>query len=200
MDMENHKLRTITIGDTSIETNSGIHICFIYQNEEERCNFISKYLESGLNHNEKIGYFADEISESDFLKWLKSLNLNFLEKKQLQMFNTKDVYYPSGTFKPDDVLKKLIAFDEQSRIRDKFSGARITGEMLWATRAIPGCDCLIDYELKVNDVLSNRPVVALCQYDASKFDGGFIFDVINAHPYMVIKGNVVKNPTFYKLK
>jgi hypothetical protein len=36
----------------------------------------------------------------------------------------------------------------------------------------------------------------MCQYDARRFDGATIFDVINVHPVMLVRGHLIRNP-FY---
>jgi hypothetical protein len=70
--------------------------------------------------------------------------------------------------------------------------------MSWALRGIPGSERLIEYEALVNDVLVTHPVTAICQYDATRFDGASIFDVLKVHPMMVVHGLVVKNPYYVK--
>ncbi len=35
---------------------------------------------------------------------------------------------------------------------------------------------------------------AHCQYDARRFDGATLFDVLKVHPMMIIRGQVVRNP------
>ena len=37
---------------------------------------------------------------------------------------------------------------------------------------------------------------AHCQYDARRFDGATLFDVLNVHPMMIIRGQVVRNPYY----
>jgi hypothetical protein len=40
------------------------------------------------------------------------------------------------------------------------------------------------------------PLTVMCQYDARKFDGSTIYDVINVHPIMIVRGHILRNP-FY---
>ncbi|MCF6767957.1 MEDS domain-containing protein [Thiotrichales bacterium 19S11-10] len=190
------KKKHIPLGFANIESSAGAHICFIYQDEHERRSFMSKYIESGLLINEKIAYFADLLSPKELESWLLELGIEMPDPKQIDISKTADVYFPDGSFKFNNVLEKLVGFYHSSTDDQGYAGVRITGEMGWATRSIPGCEDLIEYEARVNRVVDNTPITALCQYDATKFDGDFIYDILQVHPLMVIRGQVVKNPAY----
>jgi len=54
----------------------------------------------------------------------------------------------------------------------------------------------MEYECKVSVLLQEKPVTAVCEYEASGFDGATIMDVLRVHPMMVVRGSVVHNPYF----
>jgi hypothetical protein len=83
-------------------------------------------------------------------------------------------------------------------LEDGHAGGRVSGEMSWALRGIPGSDRLMEYEALVNGVLATHPVTAICQYDARRFDGQLIFDVLKVHPMMIVNGQVVRNPYYMR--
>ena len=85
-----------------------------------------------------------------------------------------------------------------SCIEDGIIGARVSGEMTWALKGLPGSEKLMEYEAQVNNVLVTHPVTAICQYDANQFDGGTIIDVLNVHPMMIVRGQIVRNPYYMK--
>jgi hypothetical protein len=72
----------------------------------------------------------------------------------------------------------------------------VTGEMAWALRDLPGSERLIEYEAKVNNVLPGTGLTAICQYDAARWDGGTILNVLRVHPMMVVRGHVLQNPYY----
>ena len=77
-----------------------------------------------------------------------------------------------------------------------YAGGRLTGEMSWALKHIPGSDRLIEYEGRINDLLKTYPLTAICQYDTRRFDGATIFEVLSVHPIMIVHGQIMRNP-FY---
>ena len=95
------------------------------------------------------------------------------------------------------MLNTLKEFHEKA-IAEGCSGSRATGEMTWALKDIPGSDRLIEYEAKINDIVAEYPFTAMCQFDATQFDGGLIFDCLKVHPYVIAHGQIVRNPFYIK--
>jgi hypothetical protein len=56
----------------------------------------------------------------------------------------------------------------------------------------------MEYEALVNEVVITHPVTAVCQYDANKFSGSTILDVLKVHPMMIVHGQIVRNPYYIK--
>jgi hypothetical protein len=194
------KGKEVRMGFTGETFPPGIHMCYIYNDEAQRKKVISQFLESGLLSGEKASYFMDVISTDEMNEHFSSLGLDKLLREHEGLFSVataKETYYPSGTFIPDDMLDRLGLFYSQS-IREGCTGARVSGEMSWAAKDVPGCSHLIEYEARVNDVLLTYPVNAICQYNARLFDGALLFDVLSVHPMMIVHGQIVKNPYYIK--
>ncbi|ATX81825.1 MEDS: MEthanogen/methylotroph, DcmR Sensory domain [Mariprofundus ferrinatatus] len=188
----------VNLGFTSERFPPGTHMCLIYSNEEERRETISKFLDSGLKGGERVGYFADEMSPVEVKEWLGSYDLVLPDREESGQFicsNALEVYCPEGKFEPDDMIHTLKS-SYQASCDDGYPGLRVSGEMSWALRGVPGSDRLMEYEAKVNIAFRTHPVIAICQYDARRFDGSTILDVLRVHPVMVVQGRVVHNPYF----
>ncbi len=187
------------LGFTEENFHTGTHMCLIYNDDQERRNIIGKYLASGLLSGEKVAYFADDETSDDVLKFLMSMNVcaSEAELKYINLSEAEKTYCPKGIFSPDEMLNTLRAYYDQSK-REGYRLCRVSGEMSWALRAIPGSDRLMEYEALVNNVLETHPVTAICQYDANEFDGETILRCLEVHPYMIIRGQVVHNPFYMK--
>jgi hypothetical protein len=68
--------------------------------------------------------------------------------------------------------------------------------MDWALKGFAGTERLIEFEAAVNTIVGECPITGLCQYDARLFDGETLFEVLRAHPMMVVRGQVVRNPGY----
>jgi hypothetical protein len=76
-----------------------------------------------------------------------------------------------------------------------FAGVRATGEMSWSlVEGRADFAKLIEYEIKVNEVIAQLPITACCQYDARRFDGASLMSVLAVHPLMLVHGQLVRNP------
>jgi hypothetical protein len=61
---------------------------------------------------------------------------------------------------------------------------------------VPGGDRLLEYESRVSLMVREKPVTAVCQYDANQFSGAAIMNILKVHPKMIVNGIVVHNPFF----
>lgn len=188
----------IQVGFSNEMFYAGTHMCLVFRDEDERRAIVSKYVESGLFSGEKVGYFADTPTTSDVADWLASLDVDISEALENDSFSVQEaeqVYCPDGSFSPERMLNKLKdAYN--SSVEEGYPNTRVTGEMSWALKGMPGADRLIEYESKVNDVVLTYPVTAMCQYDANKFSGSLIYQALQVHPYMIVNGQLVENPYY----
>jgi len=187
------------LGFTEEKFHAGTHMCLIYNDDQERRNIIGKYLESGLLSGEKVAYFADAATNDDIVDFLKRMNVcvSEAELENISLSEAEKTYCPKGIFSPDEMLNTLRAYYDQSK-REEYPRCRVSGEMSWALRGIPGSGRLMEYEALVNRVLETHPVTAICQYNANAFDGQMILRCLEVHPYMIIRGQVVHNPFYMK--
>lgn len=193
-----HSNPEISLGFTPGLYPQGTHICYLYNNEEERKNIVLAYLRSGLEQRESVSYFPDVLSPDMLEHALQQLGIAALaqgQPNQYQVSTAVQTYCPDGQFDPERLVDRLRDLYRQS-IAAGFSGARISGEMSWALRGIPGSERLVAYESMLNKMMANEPLTMICQFDTTKFDGATIFEVLNVHPMMIIRGQVINNPYY----
>jgi len=192
--------KKVPIGFTEETFFQGIHIGYIYNDEAERNKIVFQFLESGLLNGEKAAYFMDVASIAGMEKHRHALGLDKLSERhrgRITLATTQEIYYPGGTFVPDEILDRLGIFYTQS-LDEGFTGVRIIGETSWLARGMPGSSRFMEYEARVNDTFINYPVNAICLYDGSLFDSAMLRDVLAVHPIIVVHGQAVKNPYYIK--
>ncbi len=190
--------KKISLGFTKQQFEPGVHICQIFSNDEERHNALINFIVSGLQAGENTACFTENETESTLTEYFKSNGISYKEVQnsgEFSLSKTAKVYFEGGKFEPEKMLKLLQEFYENSEKQNK-TGARIIGEMTPEVEHVPGGSRLLEYESKVSILLKKKPVNAVCQYDARKFDGATIMDILKVHPYMIVKGYVVHNPFF----
>lgn len=188
----------ITLGFTNEQFEQGVHICQIFNNEEERHNTLVNFIISSIDGGSKTGCFSDKESESSLSELFKDNGISYKEVQHSGDFSlskTGEVYFKDGVFEPDRLIKTLTRFCEES-IRQNHTGARVIGEMTPDIEHIKGGSRLMEYESKVNTLVRKNPLTAVCQYDARKFDGATLMDILKVHPYMIVRGSIIHNPFF----
>ncbi|MFP4180358.1 MAG: MEDS domain-containing protein [Spirochaetaceae bacterium] len=189
---------TINTGFSRESFSAGTHMCLVFRDETERRKMVSKFVESGVLDDERVSYFVDDGTPSDVIEWLASMDVDLTEAQKrhfLSVENAADTYCPDGTFKPDRMLNSLKELYTESK-EAGYPNARVTGEMSWALRGMPGSERLIEYESRINTVVKTHPITAMCQYDAHKFSGRLIYKALQVHPYIVVNGQLIKNPYY----
>lgn len=189
--------RQIRLGFTDEPFPEGTHMCHIFSDEEEQGDVISRYVASGLAEGEQACYFADARSVDETRARLAGLGVPVpaVDDPQLLVASAVDMYCPDGTFVPDRMLANFPIVYNAGR-EAGFAGVRATGEMSWARRGCPGSERLIEYESRINTVVRETPLTAVCQYDARLFDGATLFEVLIVHPVMIVRGRISRNPYY----
>lgn len=191
----NGKEQSVAMGFTRQPFPAGTHMCFLYSDEAERRRVIGKFLESGIAAREKVSYFADIMKPEEVRAWLLDMGVELPEDDAFSILVAEKTYCPGGSFVPQKMLATLQAFYKQAK-KDGYPNARVSGEMSWALKGIPGSERLMEYEALINEISVAYPVTPICQYDVNKFSGAAILDVLKVHPMMIINGQIVQNPYY----
>ncbi len=193
----NNSEQTVDMGFTQESLPDCHHVCLIYDSEEQRRKIVSPYLAAGLRHGEIVRYFADTTAPDEVRAWLQELGIDLREDGSFGIVPAEKSYCPSGTFVPQDVLDNMVARYAMAK-QAGYSGSRACGEMSWALKGIAGSERFLEYEVGINLIHEDFPFVGMCQYDARRFDGATLFKVLQVHPYMVARGQIVRNPFYLK--
>ncbi len=189
---------TISLGFAEQQFEAGVHVCQIFGNDEERQESLFKFLLSGLQAGERASCFSEKVDQAVLTEFLSRYGISFDDVKDsgaLTIAGTRDVYLRDNYFDPERMLKVLTEYYAES-VRQGYTAARVIGEMAPEIQHVPGGSRLLEYESKVSLLLRQYPVTSVCQYDAQDFDGAMIMDILKVHPFMVVRGSVVRNP-FY---
>ncbi|MGC4117259.1 MAG: MEDS domain-containing protein [Myxococcales bacterium] len=186
--------RLADLGFAAAKVPHGTHICQIYTDERERDEALRHFVSRGLANGEATACFSDTVDRPALEAWLARESLSACDER-LTVSGSTSVYFPDGRFDPLRMLELLRAFHRGS-VEAGRTGARVIGEMSPEINRVPGGSRLFEYESRVNQLLRDHPVTAVCQYDARAFSGATIMDVLSVHPVMVVHGALVNNPFF----
>jgi hypothetical protein len=179
----------------------GVHICLIFDRDEERQKIVSEYMAAGLRQGEQVRYLTDTTPPETVHSWLLETGVELPGAIEgtpgpFSVASVATAYYPSGCFNPPEYIGAMPARFKRSK-EAGYQGMRSCGEMTWTQKGVPGADRLMEYEVLLNTVQSiDYPFSGMCQYDARLFDGATLFNVLRVHPWMVVRGKIVQNPYY----
>ncbi|MEW6544745.1 MAG: MEDS domain-containing protein [Nitrospirota bacterium] len=177
----------------------GAHLCSLYETEEEHRTLLTPFLRQGLERGEKVLYIVDARTADAILAYLRNDGLEvepFLSRGQLQILTVQEAYLREGAFDPDRMIALLRAATEQAVIKEGYPALRVTGEMTWALRGLPGSERLIEYEAKLNRFFPGSRCLALCQYDRRRFTPEVQLDILATHPIVAVGTELHDNPYY----
>lgn len=186
---DTYSLRTIA------DLKPGDHLCCIYERDAEHRALLTPFLRQGLEQDQKVFYIVDARTVETVLGYLRDDGVDveaYLDRGQLSMLTRHETYMQDGVFDPDKMIATLRA--ETARALDEgYTALRVTGEMTWALRGLPGSERLIEYETKLNEFSPGSQCLAICQYDRRRFTPEILLDVLRTHPIAMIGTKLYEN-------
>jgi hypothetical protein len=184
------------LGVSSPELPGGLHVCYLFGDDEERFRLVARFFEAGARAGDKLFYIADTMTPEQVRQRLQALAFDPTSPGARIVLRSDEAYFPEGQFSPDDMLARIRALFERG-VEEGFRGMRATGEMSWMLKGVQGSERAIEFESRVTSVLQAYPHSAvICQYDLHLFSGETFMDALAVHPYIIIRGQFVENPFF----
>jgi hypothetical protein len=183
MEQKLRKTGTEVIGDMPW----GTHICHFYQTKRDLVDVLVPYFKAGLENNEFCVWVTSEPlggkdARAALKKKVKNLD-DYIDKKQIEIFEHSQWYTKSGKFEPDKVLAGWLG-KEKEAIEKGFDGLRAAGNAFWVDWK-SGKD-LIKYEARVNRFIGKYRMLTICSYFLGNFKISVI-DVVNNHQFALIR-------------
>lgn len=181
-----------------VDSRPGSHICLLYRNEEEHRVVLTEYIRRGLERGERVVYIVDASTAEQIREFLRQagIDVESAERRgQLLFLTSQEAYLREGSFDPQRMIA-LLKEETEKALTAGFTGLRVTGEMTWALRGLPGSERLIEYEALLNEFFPGSACTGLCQYDVRRFPPGILLDVLRTHPVVALGMHLHENP-FY---
>ena len=196
----NSQIEEMDMGFTQERFPKGTHMCLIFDEEEYRRKIVAEFLAAGLKRGEQVRYMTDVSTSQDVVSWFADTGVELPRLREdgpFVMFSAENAYCPHGHFDPAETIERMKSRYAQAE-KLGYSGTRGCGEMSWALKGIPGSERLIEFEALINAASETHHFLGICQYDARLFDGATLLNVLKVHPYMIARGQIVRNPYYMK--
>jgi len=182
-------LRTIS------QLRPGDHACCFYEMAEKQRAVLTPFLRQGLERGSKVVYILDVSTEEAILAYLRRDGLDvesYLARGQMVFLTRNETYMQAGVFDPETMIA-LVQEQTDQALAEGYPALRITGEMGWVLRGLPGSERLLEYEAKLNELFPGSKCIVLCQYDWRAFGPQLAMDVLSTHAVAVVNTIVYDN-------
>lgn len=178
------------------ELGAGGHACLTFSDEEERLDIVAAFVADGLAGGQQVLCYTDAGGPARLCDELTGRDIDAtgaLGRGQLRIHTIDDHWLTGSGFDPDGALRALS--DQIAHAtRGGYAGLRVTADMSWATRPLPGIEHLGWYESAVNDLFTGVDLASICQYDRQQFDPVTLAVVTDVHSHAIAAATYRDDP------
>jgi PAS domain S-box-containing protein len=166
----------------------GTHICQFHRTKEDLMDILVPYFKAGLENNEFCMWVTSqpmdvEDAKEALRKVVPDIDV-YLEKGQIEIVSYSRGYANEGVFDSDEVISNWATKLDQA-LANGFEGLRTVGDNSWLKEG--GWENFVDYEKKVDFIIGNSNIIALCPYFLDTFSAADLIEVACCHQFALIK-------------
>jgi hypothetical protein len=170
-----------------------------FNNMDEEHRVLRSFYKDGLDRGEKAAHIVLSENREAYLNRLAEAGVNVREligDARLDVLQWTDMHVRDRPLDQDAMLasvENLIRSDSAAG----YKRTRLVGHhMAWLYVDQPALSNLVEYEARLNHVLSRYSDPVLCNYDLSNFTASVAMDIMRTHPLVIIGGSLRENPFF----
>ena len=175
------------------------HICAFFNGLDEEYRVLGSFYRDGFDRGEKATHIVEAGNREEYLRRLGETGIDvkgMMQTGQLEVLPWTDMYVRDHRFDQDAMLASVEEII-QSGAGAGYARTKLVGHhMDWLFRDEPAVKNLVEYEARLNGLLSKYDDPVVCNYDLSKFGASVALDIMRTHPLVIIGGILRENPFF----
>ena len=171
------------------------HICAFFDSREEEYDTLLPYFKEGVDAGEQVLNVLDADRLTDHCERLEAGGIP-IDDGRVQVASSEETYIAGGSFD----IERMVSFVTEALRNAASKGhcVRTAGWMDWVYRQPPGTERLMEYEARMNLLVPTFDCTFMCVYDLSKVNGDTLIDIMSTHPYVILRGQIRRNPFFIR--
>ena len=165
----------------------GDHIAHFYRGEAEMFSVPGPYIAAGLERDERCAVICSPDSAVNFRAWLDARGLDAAAAE-----GSGRLFLHPGEASSDDMrtlFDRVVADSEDAG----YPFVRLAGDGGWALAGRATAAEMLRWEALYDEVSDGWPILALCQFDLTRFGGDVVMDAIRSHPLCIMGEVLVHN-------
>ncbi len=179
--------------------NGHRHVCAFFNDLDEEHRVLRSFFKDGFDRGERATHIVEVDKREDYLRRLAQAGIKVREMMdigQLEVLPWTDMYVRDHRFDQDAMLasvEELIQLGASAG----YPRTRLVGHhMDWLFLDQPAVNNLLQYEARLNHILSKYDAPVICNYDLSKISASVAMDIMRTHPLVIVGGLLRENPFF----
>ena len=164
----------------------GAHIAHFYRGEPEMFAVVGPYLAAGLQRGEKCAFISSPETASGLRTWLEEAGCEPREAEQ-----RGQLAFFSGQATAEDMREMFEGLIADSELAGD-DVIRMAGDGGWALDRSTSGE-MLRWEALYDSISEGWPMIALCQFDLTRFAGDVIIDSLRSHPLCIMGTVLVPN-------
>lgn len=183
------------------QINVGAHVCAMHQSPDAVLGVLAETFAAGLARGERCVLAAPEVSAAEVRRLLGEggLDVGAAEGEGLLFLTDRDpLLAENGTeFDPDHLISAIEGLFTAT-IEAGYKGMRLSADVPWLTRDVPGGERAMEFEAKADGLVNvpGVPLLAICQYRLGDLDPEDSLAILENHPLTLVGGRVHENETY----
>ena len=179
----------------------GAHVCAMHDGPERVLETLALAFRSGLERGERCVYIAPEESAETVREALAAEGVDIDEAASrgelIFLVNREDLLKNGEEFDPDHLIEAIKSLFGQT-LEAGYAGLRLSADVPWLTRNVPGGDRAMEFEEKADEIVNVEgvPLMAICQYRLSELDAEETMDILERHPLSLIGGQIHRSEEY----
>ena len=178
--------------------NAPGHICAFFDSRDQQYDALLPYFKEGLASSEQVVTILEDDMFDEHNSRIEAAGIpvqQATETNRLKIVSSNDTYLHNGSFAADRMYALLERMLSEAHASG-FRAVRVSGEMKWALRNLPGTDQLMEYEARINHLTDRYDCTVMCVYDIAKISGRAVLDVLATHPQVLMGDTIYENPYY----
>ena len=174
------------------------HVCAFFTSPEAEYRTTLPFIREGLAQGERAFHVVEPSLRRAHVAQLREAGIDVggvQRTGQLEIKLPGETYLRSGRFDKDAMLS-LIEEVLQTGAALGFPLTRIVAHAECVLEDWPRANDWIEYESRLNRILSSYRDPVICAYDTNKLSASIALEVLRTHPVVVVAGLMQENP-FY---
>ncbi|CAA9470888.1 MAG: hypothetical protein AVDCRST_MAG25-2028 [uncultured Rubrobacteraceae bacterium] len=183
------------------QINVGAHVCAMHQSPDAVLGVLAETFAAGLARGERCVLAAPEVSAAEVRRLLGEggVDVGSAEGEGLLFLTDRDpLLAENGTeFDPDHLISAIEGLFTAT-IEAGYKGMRLSADVPWLTRDVPGGERAMEFEAKADGLVNvpGVPLLAICQYRLGDLDPEDSLAILENHPLTLVGGRVHENETY----